>query len=162
MSRLHRIGLVTALATLSVVAGVQAATVAGSEAEAKQAITARQEVFKEIKKLNDPMGKMLRRQAPIDPALVATNAAKIQELAGKIPEHFTVDTRKFKDIKTAAMDGIWNSEADFKSKADGLVQAAGAAVEAGKSGDAGATQKSLIGIGKACGACHDSYKAKID
>ena len=87
------------------------------------------------------------------------NGARIQELAGKIPGHFTVDTRNFKGIKTAALDGIWNSEADFKAKADVLVNAAGDAVTAGNSGDAGATQKSLIAIGKACGGCHDSYKA---
>jgi cytochrome c556 len=159
MSRPYRIGLVTALAALAAMAAVQAATVAGSEAEAKKAIEARQDVFKQIKDLNDPMGKMLRRQMPIDPALVAANAVKIQELAGQIPAHFTVDTRNFKDIKTKALDGIWNSEADFKAKADVLVKAAGDAVTAGKSGDTGATQKSLIGIGKACGGCHDSYKA---
>lgn len=162
MSRLYRIGLVTALAALSAMAAVQAATVAGSEAEAKKAVEARQDVFKQIKDLNDPMGKMLRRQAPMDPALVATNAAKIQELAGQIPSHFTVDTRNFKDIKTKALDGIWNSEADFKGKADVLVKAAGDAVTAGKSGDPGATQKSLIAVGKACGSCHDSFKASND
>ena len=71
MNRPHRIGLVTALAALAALAAVQAATVAGSEAEAKKTIKARQDVFEQIKDLNDPMGKMLRRQAPMDPALVA-------------------------------------------------------------------------------------------
>jgi cytochrome c556 len=159
MSRLNRITLITALATLSAFVGVQAATVAGSEAEAKKAIEARQNVFKQIKDLNDPLGKMLKRQAPMDPAVVAATAAKIQTLAGQIPAAFKVDTRSFKGVKTAALDGIWNSEADFKTKADALAAAAGEAIVAGKSGDAAASQKALIGLGKACGNCHDSYKA---
>ena len=162
MSGRYRNVLLAAAAALTAMAVAQAATVAGSEADARKAIEARQDVFKQIKDLNDPMGKMLRRQAPMDPAQVATNAAKIQQLAGEIPGHFAIDTRNFKDIKTRALDGIWNSEADFKAKADVLVKAAGDAVAAGKSGDAGATQKSLIALGKACGNCHDSYKASAD
>jgi cytochrome c556 len=159
MNRLNRIGLVTVLAACAV-AAVQAATVAGSQADATKAIEARKATFKEIKDLNDPLGKMLKRQMPVDPALVATNAAKIQALAGKLPGNFTVDTRNFKGTETAALDGIWNSEADFKAKADALAAAAGDAVTAGKSGDAAATQKALVGIGKACGSCHDAYKTK--
>ena len=162
MNRLNRITLVTALAALSTFAGVQAATVAGSEAEAKKAIEARQHVFDQIKDLNDPLGKMLKRQSPMDPAVVAVNAAKIQTLAGQIPGAFKVDTRGFKGTKTAALDGIWSNEADLKTKADALAAAAGEAIAAGKSGDAAATQKALIGLGKACGNCHDSYRAKTE
>jgi cytochrome c556 len=161
MSRLNRITLITALA-LSGFASVQAATVAASEAEARKAIEARQHVFDQIKDLNDALGKMLKKQSPMDPAVVATNAAKIQTLAGQIPGAFKVDTRGFKGIKTAALDGIWASEADFKTKADALAAAAGEAVAAGKSGSADASQKALIALGKTCGNCHDSYRAKMD
>jgi len=159
MNRVNRIGVATAIATLCAIAGVQAATVAASQADATTAIKARQAIFKEIKDLNDPMGKMLKRQAPMDPAVVAVNAAKIQVLAGKIAAAFAVDTRKFKGTESAALDGIWNSEADFKTKADNLASLAGDAAAAGKSGDAGATQKALIAMGKGCGNCHDNYKA---
>jgi cytochrome c556 len=162
MSRLNRIGLVATLASLSAFAVVHAATPAASEADAKKAIEARQGIFKQIKDLNDPIGKMLKRQMPIDAAVVGTNAAKIQQLAGQLPGAFKVDTRAFKGIKTAALDGIWNSEADFKTKSDVLATAAGEAVTAAKGGDAKAIQTSLIAIGKACGGCHDAYKAKVD
>jgi cytochrome c556 len=159
MNRVNRIGLVTAIAALSAFTGVQAATVAASQADATKAIKDRQAIFKEIKDLNEPIGKMLRRQAPMDPAVVATNAAKIQALAAKIAPAFAVDTRTFKATETAALDGIWNSEADFKSKADAMVKVSADAAAAGKSGDAGATQKALVAMGKACGSCHDAYKA---
>ena len=162
MSRLNRITLLTALAALSGVAGVHAATVAASDAEARKAIEARQHVFDQIKDLNDALGKMLKNQSPMDPALAATNAGKIQALAGQIPGAFKVDTRGFKGTKTAALDGIWASEADFKAKADALAAAAGEAVAAGRSGDAKNTRTALINLGRSCGNCHDSYRAKMD
>lgn len=162
MNRLHRTGLYSVVAALCVVAGAQAAVVATSEAEAAKAIQARQAIFDQIKDLNEPLGKMLKRQMPVDPAILQENGAKIQALAGKIPAAFNVDTRNFKGTKTAALDGIWNSEADFKAKADGLAAAAGDLVAAGKSGDAATAQKALIGLGKACGNCHDSFRAKTN
>ena len=160
MNRLDHISLFSALAMLCAVAGVQAATVAASEAEAAKAIKARQALLNQINDLNEPMGKMLKRQTPMDPAVVATNAARIQELAAKLPQLFAIDTRGFTGTKTAAVDGIWNSQADFKTRADGLAKAAGEAFAAAKSGNVSAAQ--LAGIGKACGNCHDAYKAKTD
>jgi cytochrome c556 len=160
MNRLHRIGLFTALVALCAVAGVQAATEAASEAEAAKAIKARQAVLKQINDLNEPMGKILKRQTPMDPAVVATNAARIQELAARLPEVFAIDTRGFTGTKTAALDGIWNSQADFKAKADALVTAADGLAAAAKTGDKAKVQAAAGDMGKACGACHDNFRAK--
>ena len=160
MNRLTRIGLSAALASICMVAGVQAATVAASEAEAAKAIKARQALLEQINDLNEPLGKMLKRQSPIDAAVISANAARIQELAAKLPEAFAIDTRGFKGTKTAALDGIWNSQTDFKARADGLIKAAGDAMTAAKGGNVGAAQ--LAGIGKACGNCHDAFKAKME
>jgi cytochrome c556 len=160
MNRLDRIALFTTLAALCAAAGVQAATVAASEAEAARAIKARQALLEQINDLNTPMSKMLKKQQPMDAAVVAKNAAMIQELAARLPEAFAVDTRGFKGTETAALDGIWNSQADFKSHADALGKAAGEAVAAARAGAVENAQ--LIGIGKACGACHGAYRARTD
>jgi cytochrome c556 len=162
MNHLTRIGTLAALATVSAIAASQdAITKAASQAEADKAIEARIAIFKEIKELNDPIGRMLRPGGPqLDPTLVATNATKIAALAAKIPAAYQVDTRGFTATKTGALDGIWNSFPDFKSKADALVTAANAAAEAGKSGDAAATRRAIGGIGRACGSCHDAYRQK--
>lgn len=161
MNRLTQIGSLAALAVVSTLAMSQGAvTKAANQAEATKAIEARQAIFKEIKDLNDPLGLMLRRQRPVDPALVATNAAKIAELGAKLPAAYLVDTRGFTATKTGALDGIWNSQADFKTKADALVTAANEAAAAGKTGDAAATQRALVGIGRSCGGCHDAYRQK--
>ncbi|MET0280095.1 MAG: cytochrome c [Steroidobacteraceae bacterium] len=161
MKRLTQIGWVAAATAVSVLAVAQTAVVAKSAAEAKTAIDARQNLFKDIKKTYEPLGAMLKRQRELEPALIATNATQLQEMAGKIAASYAVDTRGFKDIKTSARDGIWTSQADFKAKADEFVKAAAAAAAAAKGEDKGAILKSVAGIGKTCGGCHDSYRDEV-
>jgi cytochrome c556 len=160
MKRLYRIGVMAALATASAVALSQGAGPPNPEAQAKAAIETRQGLFKLISNQFGPIGGMLRNQREFDAALVAKNAGRVATLADMIPELFMNDTRQFKTTKTAALDGIWASQADFKAKADGLAKAAGAVADAAKTGDKAATLKAAAEIGKACGACHDNYRAK--
>jgi cytochrome c556 len=158
MNRLTRITVTAVLAAVSAAAAAQAVTKAASHADADKAIAARQDIFKQINEQNRPMAPMMRAGGPpVDTALVATNAAKIAELAAKIPAAYLVDTRGFTG-KTRALDGIWTSQADFKTKADGLVAAANAVVAAAKAGDAAGAQTAFGTMGRACGACHDSYR----
>jgi cytochrome c556 len=160
MKRMKQIGLVVAVAAVSAMAMAQNATPAKSAAEAKTAIEARQKLFDDMKKTMEPLGAMLKRQRDIDATVIATNAAHLKELAGKIPDHFALDTRQFKDTKTDALDGIWASQADFKAKADVLATAAQNAITVSATGDKGATMKALADIGKSCGGCHDNFKTK--
>jgi cytochrome c556 len=165
MNRLHRVGMVSVLAaSAAVISALAISQNAGGpptpEAQAKSAIETRQGLFKVIGSQMGPIGGMLRNQREFDAALVARNAARIQTLSEIIPEMFTNDTRQFTTVKTSALDGIWNSAADFKTKADVLNKAAAAAVVAAKTGDKGATMKASADVGKACGGCHDNYRAK--
>ena len=161
MKRFSQLGLMVAVAAVSAMAMAQTAgTTAKSAAEAKTVIEARQKLFEDMKKTMEPIGDMLKRKREIDAAVIATNAAHLKELAGKIPAQFAVDTRQFKDTKTDALDGIWASQADFKAKSDVLANAAQNAITVSAGGDKGATMKALADIGKSCGGCHDSYKTK--
>lgn len=158
MNRLTRIGLAAVLATVSAVAVSQAVTKAASQAEADKAIEARIANFKQINDLAGPLMASLRPNAPaLDPALAATNMAKVAELAGKIPGLYTVDTRGFTG-KTRALDSIFTSQADFKTKADALVAAANTLAEAGKTGDVNASRTALQGVGRTCAGCHDAFR----
>jgi cytochrome c556 len=160
MNRLNRLGVAAALAAVSALAVSQGAGPPNPEAQAKNAIETRQGLFKVMSNQMGPIGGMLRGQVPFDAELVARNAARIQMLAEISPDLFTLDTRQFKNIKTGALDGIWNSQPDFKAKADALVKAAAGAVAAAKTGDKVATTKAAQEMGKACGTCHDNYRAK--
>jgi cytochrome c556 len=175
MIRLTRIGVAAALAVVSVAALSQGGPPPGGMGGPggpggpggaapnpdKTAIETRQAVFKLISNQNGPIGAMFRPGGNFDAAVAARNAERIKVLAGMIPELFTRDTRQAPaDVKTKALEGIWNSQADFKAKADALVAAADAVAVAAKSGNKDATQAANANIGKACGGCHDTYRAK--
>lgn len=160
MNRLLRIGTAATLALASTLALSQGAP-PSPEAQAKSAIENRQAVFKLISSQVGPVNALMRNQsAPFDAALVARNAERIQVLAGMIPELFERDTREFKTLNTVALDGIWNSQADFKTKSDALASAAGKVAAAAKTGDRAATTAAAGEIGRACGSCHDAFRAK--
>lgn len=158
----NRVGVIAAAAVISAVAVAQTVVPAKNAAEAKAAIDARAQHFEAIKKAYEPLGAMLKRQQPVNATLVATNAAKLQELANGIPAKFNVDTRQFKDIKTEARDAIWASTADFKTKSDAMATAAANVVTVAKANDNAGIMKALAEMGKTCGSCHDSFRAKTN
>ena len=161
MKRLNRLGWVVVAVTASALAVAQVAIKpAKSAAEAKAAVDARQNLFKDIKKNYEPMIDMMKNKQPFDANVIAANATKISELAAKIPEAFAVDTHEFKDVKSEAQDRVWLSQVEFKAKSDATVQAAQALAAAAKSGDKGATMKAIPAMGKTCGGCHDIFKFK--
>ncbi len=162
MKGFYRIGVMAALATVSAVAMSQGAGGPPSpEAQAKSAIETRQGLFKVIANQNGPLGAMTRGQREVDTALVTQRMERIKVLSEMIPEVFALDTRAFKDTKTAALDGIWTSQADFKAKAEALGKAADAVLAVSKTGDKDATAKAMRdNIDKSCGGCHDNYRAK--
>lgn len=161
MKRLMSLGLAAALsvASFATIAAEEAAP-PSPEQVANSAILTRQGDFKLIAYNFGPIGGMLRNRVPFDAAVVAKNSARIEVLAGMIPELFQNDTRKAGTAKTAALDGVWTGAADFKGKADDLQKAAAALTAAAKGGDQKATLAAAGAVGKACGSCHDSYRAK--
>ncbi|MDR2215087.1 MAG: cytochrome c [Nevskiaceae bacterium] len=159
MKRLLGLGIAVAIIATS-----SATWAAGAppspEQQAAGDIQTRQGLFKVLAAQFGPVGGMMRNQVPFDAAVVAKNAARLETLAGIIPEVFANDTSKFTATPSKALPGIWNAQADFKTKADGLATAAAALAAAAKGGDQAATLKAAAGIGTACGACHDAYRAK--
>lgn len=165
MNRLSRIGIAVALAAATTLAISQAPPGAGGpggppnpEAQAKTAIETRQAVFKLIGNQNGPLGGMNRGNATPDLAVVARNAARIQMLADMIPDLFTANTTAATTTKTRALPAIWTGAADFKVKAEALSKAAGAVADAAKKGDVQATKDANAAIGRACQACHETYR----
>jgi cytochrome c556 len=163
MKGLYRFGVMAILATTATIILSQGAGGPPSpEAQAKSAIETRQGLFKNMAFQFGPIGGMLRNQREVDTALVTQKMERIKVFSGIIPEVFALDTRQFKDVKTAALDGIWNSQADFKAKAEALGKAADAVMAVSKTGDKEATLKALReNIGKGCSGCHDNYRAKM-
>jgi len=162
MKRFTSIGLAAALTVISFASvAAEPAAPPSPEQVAKSAIETRQGLFKLISYNFGPIGGMMRNRVPFDAAVVARNSARIESLAGMIPELYGNDTRKFhSNVKTAALDAVWTGQADFKAKADDLVKAAATLTAAAKGGDQKATLDAAAAVGKACGSCHDSYRVK--
>jgi cytochrome c556 len=161
MNRLTRFGVAATLAAISVAANSQGGPPPGGPPNPdKTAIETRQGLFKLISNQYGPVGAMMRPGGTFNAELAGRNAARVKVLAEMIPELFARDTRQYTEVKTRALEGIWNSQADFKAKADGLVSAADALATAAKSGDQATVQKAATEVGKACGACHDNFRAK--
>jgi cytochrome c556 len=158
MNKLISFGIAAALA----VGAAHAAAPAGPpspEDAAKSQIETRQGLFKVVVATWGPVGGMMRNSVPFDAAQVSKAAARLAVLAPIAPELFVADTRKFTQFKSAALDGIWNSQADFKAKADDLAKAATELGAVAAKGDKVETLKAAAAVGKACGSCHDSYRA---
>jgi len=161
MSMKSLISLALAAALSVAVANAAAPSAPPSpEDVAKGQIETRQGLFKVIGATWGPVGGMMRGTSEFNAAAVAKAATRLSQLAPIIPDLFVGDTRKFTQFKSTSLDGIWNSQADFKAKADDLAKAATELATVAATGDKANTLKAAGAIGKACGACHDSYRAK--
>jgi cytochrome c556 len=155
-SRLVTLGIVALMASRA----LYAQDAVPPDAAMKKAVETRQAVLKLIDWAWQPVAGWMRKKAPFDAVAFQKSGARIEFIAPLLPEVFATDTRQAANVKTQAREGIWSHMADFKAKADELVKAGQALSAACKSGDQAATMKAARGVGKACSACHDSYKDK--
>ncbi|MFM1887425.1 MAG: hypothetical protein RL026_2582 [Pseudomonadota bacterium] len=160
MKRSMHFGLAAVLSVVAFGAVAGEAPAPSADEQAKQAIETRQGLFKVMGYSMGPVGGMMRNRVPFDAAVAQKSAERIAQLGAMITDLHQADTRKHTGTKTGALDGIWNSQADFKAKADELVKAANELAAAAKTGDKAATLKAAGGVGKACGSCHDAYRSK--
>ena len=127
---------------------------------AQDAVEVRQSVFKLLDAHMKPIAAMARGRQPFDAALAQKNSERIGQLAAMIPDVFATDTRGF-EVKTIALDKIWDNMDDFKQHAQALIEKAAAFNKAAQSGDMMTTMKELRPLGSACGNCHDNYRKDV-
>ena len=157
-SGLIKLGLATFCALASVSA-VHAQDAPSADEQAQKAADLRQSVFKLIAWNFDPVAGMLKNKVPFDAAVVQKSAARLEVLAPMITEAFQTDTRKA-SVKTKAREAVWTNNADFKAKNDDFAKASAALSVAAKGGEKKAVMQAVAAVGKACGACHDSFRDK--
>ena len=104
------------------------------------------------------VNRELKGDSP-DLAAIRKAAAGIADGAAKSPGWFPPGTGP--DVgKTRAKAEIWQKPQDFAAKNAGFLPAAQAFKAAADSGDLNAIKAKAGDIGKACKACHDSYRAE--
>ena len=93
-----------------------------------------------------------------DPAAFKDAADAIESFGQAIPGLFPVGTEKGHDTK--ALPAVWSDRAGFEKTAATLVAAAGTLSAAADKKDAAAFADAFQNVGKTCGGCHRTYRAK--
>ncbi len=100
------------------------------------------------------IGQMLRGQTVFDADTARAALDRLVEEARAIPGHFEV-----RDVSapSEARELIWTEFDAFSGLADEMANAA-----MGPADTPEALRQTFIGVGAACGACHEKYRAKTD
>lgn len=104
-----------------------------------------------------PLGAMGAGRVPFDAAVVARNAGYLETLAKMPWDGFNANTSS---EKSAALPAAFSDAAKFKQAADSFQLEVGKLSAAARGGNEADTKAAIGAVGKACGACHDSFRAK--
>jgi cytochrome c556 len=105
------------------------------------------------------LGEMAK-SGTIDKAAATEAVKKLDGHAQNLATWFPVGSGPESGVETKAKAEIWAKQEEFKKAADGLKAETGKLQLAVDSGDAGKLGAQLQATGKACGTCHDQFKAK--
>jgi cytochrome c556 len=104
-----------------------------------------------------PIAGMASGKIPYNADVVARNATYLENLAQMPWDGFHEST---KDIKSAALPAIWAEPKKFQEAADRLQAEAVKLAAAARAKDEAGVKAQFGAVGKACGACHESFRAK--
>ena len=104
-----------------------------------------------------PLAGMASGKVPYNAEVIARNAAYLDTL-NKMPwDGFNNNT---KDEKSRALPAVFTDTAKFKESADRVQSTISQLVKVSKGGDEATVKAAINDVNKACGACHDDFRAK--
>lgn len=126
--------------------------------EALKIMHERHEGMEQIGKSTKAIGAQLKEAEP-NVGIIRTHAATINDLAAKSANWFPTGTGP--DVgKTRAKAEIWQKYKDFAAKDRDFREAAEAFKSSADSADVDSIKPAFADLGKACKACHDSYRSE--
>jgi cytochrome c556 len=134
-----------------------AAEPAKSVKQAKGVTEYRQAIFKLVKSNVGALGAMNKGAIAFNAQTMQTNSLRIEQLSLMLEDYFATDTTGF-DVKTEALDKIWENKADFNDKISALTAAASNLNKVAKAGDSSQYKPAIGQVFKSCKGCHDNYK----
>src|SRR5215472_8320903 len=153
MARGMRLGVVAA--------GIAALLAVGVVAEAQNAPSAvikeRQDMMKSNGASAKALAEMMKGEKPYSQDTAHKAAMTINENSKKISSMFPPGSGAEAGVKTGALPAIWQNKADFDAKAKTLEEESAKLVAAN---DEAAVKAQFGNVGKACGGCHETYRAK--
>lgn len=111
------------------------------------------------KNLGGVLGPMFKGEKPYDQAAVDAALAQLDDTAKKLPTMFPASTKGLKpEGDYSASPKIWEDKAGFDAK---IASFAKVVTEAkAKIKDLDSLKANFPGIGKECGACHETFRLK--
>jgi len=119
-------------------------------------VAARKALMKANGQAAGALAKMLKGEAPFDPATAPKSFATFEDAAAKMPSLFPDNSKT--GGETGAAPKIWEDMADVKARFVKLGQdskAAGASVK-----DLDSLKAAVQAVGKNCNDCHELYRVK--
>jgi cytochrome c556 len=99
---------------------------------------------------------MAKGEAPFDAAKAKAIFVQFQDAAAKMPALFPDNSKTGED--TAALPAVWEKKADLDAKFKKFGEDAKAAETSVT--DLDSFKAAFSGVGKNCGGCHETYRAK--
>ena len=146
--------LVCGLALAGAIAGAASA----QDVKPDRAIKYRQGILQAIGWDMGPMAAMVKGEKPFDKDEFLKRATWVSELAAMPWEGFTPGSDQ--GAPTKAKPEIWKDMAKFKQLGEAMQAASVKLVAAAKVGTLDAVKGPFGDLGKACGNCHDDFRAK--
>lgn len=122
-----------------------------------QVIKQRQELMKSNGAAAKTLTQMMKGEKPYDQKAAHQAAVTIDNNAKQIPSLFPPGSGAEAGVKTGALPAIWQNKTDFDAKAKNLGEQAAKLVAAN---DEAGVKAQFGNVGKACGGCHETYRAK--
>ena len=145
-------------AAVAVVLGAGVAQSAFAQVKPEILVKQRQAVMTLQGKYFGPLAAVAQGKAPYDTAAVQRNAGFLDALSQMPWDGFQPSTKD--ETNTKALPAIYENPAKFKEAQDRYRGAIGKLVAASKGGDEGAFKAAAGEVGKSCGGCHESFRAK--
>ena len=138
--------------------GVGVAANALAQAKPDILLGQRQGAMKLIGKYWGPIAGMASgKVSPYNADIVARNATYLENLAQMPWDGFHDST---KGEKSRALPEVWTNKAKFDEAADRLQAETAKLGQAARARDEAGVKAQFGAVGKACGACHDNFRAK--
>src|SRR5688572_12711949 len=147
----------SALAAVVAVALGVAAGAALAQAKPEQLVKQRQAVMTLQGKYFGPMAAMAQGKVPYNADIVRRNATFLDNLTRMAWDGFDPAT---KDVKSATLPAAYEQPDKFKEAAARLENEAQKLYQVSRSGDEAAVKAQIGAVGKSCGGCHESFRAK--
>ena len=128
-----------------------------AQAKPDTLVKQRQSAMTLMGKYFGPMAGMAQGKVPYNAQVVQRNAGFLDNLSRMPWDGFADST---KDVKSAALPAIWAEPTKWSDAADRLQNEASKLYAVSRSGDEAAVKAQIGAVGKACGACHESFREK--